>query len=123
MCNGVIPAYQVFPKELEQLQNQLPKATLSIKPFCPTKRTVHAAPIIHVNYTVHREALLGIYPSPSRSPSPSHIHDEYGRKVSIKEKLNTLWTKVSSSNIIFWSTTAFSYSTGHNWCKFDNNPS
>ena len=42
---------------------------------------------------------------------------------SIREKLNTFWTKVSLSNIIFWITTAFSYSTGDNWCKFDNNPS
>ena len=45
------------------------------------------------------------------------------KQLSQREKLNSFWTKVSSSNTIFWSTTAFSYSTGHNWSKFDNNPS
>ena len=73
--DGVILAFQVFPKEsstLEQLQRQLSTATLSRKPFCPIKWTVHAAPIILVNFTVLCEALLEIYTS---------IHDEYSRKV------------------------------------------
>ena len=74
--NGAISAYQVFPKEsstLEQLQRQLSIATLSRKPFCPIKWTVHAAPIILVNFTVLCEALpRNIYTS---------IHDEYSRKV------------------------------------------
>ena len=64
--NGVISAYQVLPKEsstLEQLQ-RLSTATLRRKPFCPIKWTVHAAPIILVNFTVLCEALLEIYTLP-----------------------------------------------------------
>ena len=57
---------------LEQLQSQLSTATPTIKPFCPTKCTVHAAAIGFVNYTVLCEALLEIY---------TYIHDEYSRKV------------------------------------------
>ena len=63
--DGVISDYHVFPKEsstLEHLQRQLSTATLSRKPFCPIKWTVHATPIIHFNYTVLCETLLYIPP-------------------------------------------------------------
>ena len=42
--DGVIPAYQVFPKGSSIVRTASESAFYN--PFCPTKRTVHAAPII-----------------------------------------------------------------------------
>ena len=67
--DGVIPAYQVFPKESSTVRTASESTFYSYTKY--TKWTVCAAPIILVNYTVLCKALLEIYTT---------IHDEYSRK-------------------------------------------